>query len=158
MWALDKITLRPEVLIYVVNLAVVASLVCGLNLLAVWACRKRSAPLRYNILASGLAFTLLCPVAAWLGQHYGSGLVAVRVADRPPLAADVTIEKSGSVSSAFDAATTDKTTGRLAEVLSSEPTVFGSSARPAPAATAPTGGTTSCCPVVASRSGPMIER
>ena len=136
MWALDTITLRPEVLIYVVNLAVVASLVCGLSLLAVWVCRNRSAPFRYNILASGLAFTLLCPAAAWFGQHHGPGLIEVRVAGQPPSAGDVVIQPLKSVLTAHETSTTDETrathepTVQPAKYLSPEPLVLGLPAEP----------------------------
>lgn len=107
MWGLDTIILRPDVLIYVVNLAVVASLVCGLNLLAARVCRKCSAPFRYSILASGLGLTLLCPAAAWFGQYHGPGFVGVRVAGRPSsvgnvMVGNVTIGQSKSDSTTHD--------------------------------------------------------
>ena len=50
---------RPEIVIYLVNLAVAVSLVCGLALAAGWACHRGSAVLRHGILVSGQAYQSL---------------------------------------------------------------------------------------------------
>jgi len=57
--------------IYLFNLGVAASLVCGSGLLAARACRRRPAPVRHGILVATLVLVLLSPGAARLAQTNG---------------------------------------------------------------------------------------
>lgn len=79
MRASDTIMLRPELLIYFLNLAVMVSAVCLVGLLASRICQRRSAPVQHAILASGLILTLLLPIAVWFGQRHGRGLLKLPV-------------------------------------------------------------------------------
>jgi ankyrin repeat protein/beta-lactamase regulating signal transducer with metallopeptidase domain len=79
MATLTQFLLKPDHVIYLANLAAVVSLICGMGLLAVWACRRCSTPLRHGILICVLALTLLCPVSVWLGQQKGLALIRVAV-------------------------------------------------------------------------------
>ena len=64
----DAFIPSSDTLAYLLSLAVVASGLCGLGLLAVSAFQNRSAPLRHGVLLATLTLLLLAPMpnkAAW---------------------------------------------------------------------------------------------
>jgi beta-lactamase regulating signal transducer with metallopeptidase domain/protocatechuate 3,4-dioxygenase beta subunit len=67
----ETLALRPETAVYLINVALAASLICGLALAAVWLGRKSPAPVRHGILTAALMLLLLCPLFVWLGQSRG---------------------------------------------------------------------------------------
>ena len=75
-------TIMPpaETVSYLVNLALAASLACGLGLPAVRLCQHRSAPLRHGVLLGTLMVTLLSPAAVWLAGRSGLALVRLAIA------------------------------------------------------------------------------
>jgi parallel beta-helix repeat protein len=80
MATLTRLVLRPDHVIYLVNLAVGVSVICAVGLVALRACRCCSAPVRYGILLCVLALALACPVSVWLGQHEGWALFPLALA------------------------------------------------------------------------------
>lgn len=86
MSAVKVVLLDPKTVIYLFNVAVAASLVCGVGLLASRVCRRRSAPVRHGILVGTLALVLMSPGAVWLGHHRGSAWMHVAVVEQPDLA------------------------------------------------------------------------
>jgi len=82
MSAVKLVLLDPQMVIYLFNLAVAASLVCGVGLLAARACRRRPAPVRYGILVGALALVLLSPGAARLAQRSGWAWMQITVSNQ----------------------------------------------------------------------------
>jgi len=85
------VLLDIETVVYLLNLAVGASFVCGLGLLAVRACRRCPAPVRHGILVGTLVVVLWSPVAVWLGQRSGLTLLSVAVFDGAALDGNVSL-------------------------------------------------------------------
>ena len=79
MIAIERILLPHQTLVYLLNLAVIASLACAVGLAVAHVCRKCSAPLKHGILVSVLALTLASPLLVGLGQQTGIGLVRITV-------------------------------------------------------------------------------
>ncbi len=79
MSAVKLVLLDPQMVIYLFNLAVAASLICGVGLLAVRACRRGSAPVRHGILVGALVLVLLSPGAARLAQRSGWAWMEIAV-------------------------------------------------------------------------------
>ncbi|MGO8745870.1 MAG: WD40 repeat domain-containing protein [Thermoguttaceae bacterium] len=110
MSTVKVVLLDPKTVIYLFNLAVAASLACGVGLFASRVCRRRSAPVRHGILVGKLALVLLSPGAVWLGQQIGLAQMQVAVSDEPdsasfservriePLPGPISVERSSSVS------------------------------------------------------------
>ena len=77
MSAVKLVLLDPQMVIYLFNLAVAASLVCGAGLLAARACRRLPAPVRHGILVGALVLVLLSPGAARMAQRSGWAWVQI---------------------------------------------------------------------------------
>ena len=82
MSAISALLIDPITVIYLVNLAVAASLVCGLGLLAARVCGHRPAPVRHGILVGTLALVLLSPGATWLAERSGLMWLEIAVSDQ----------------------------------------------------------------------------
>ncbi len=132
---LDRLVLTPETLSYLVNLAVAATLPCGASLLAAWACRRCSVPLRHGILVSGLVLVLLCPAAAWLGQK--SDLALVRWTIAAPGNPEAVESRGRSPSSALTEDPADvwpfSETAATSPIVPPRPVPLGDSSGPVPA-------------------------
>ena len=83
MFILKVVLLDPKTVIYLLNLAVAASLVCGVGLFAARMCRHCPAPVRHGILVGTLALVLFSPGAVWLGQRSGLTWIQLAVSDQP---------------------------------------------------------------------------
>jgi beta-lactamase regulating signal transducer with metallopeptidase domain/protocatechuate 3,4-dioxygenase beta subunit len=79
---LEAIIPPAETVMYLVNLAVAVSLVCGVGLLAARVCRHGTAPLRHGVLVWTLVLILVSPAAVWLAERNGPALVRITVAGR----------------------------------------------------------------------------
>ncbi len=82
MFRLEAIMPPTEAIFYLINLAVAASLACGMGLLSARICRRGSAPLRHGVLLCTLAVVLAAPVAALLAQRNGFVLIRVAFVDK----------------------------------------------------------------------------
>lgn len=109
MSAIKVVLFDPKTVIYLFNLGVAASLVCGLGLLVSRLCRRQTAPVRHGILVGTLAIVLLSPGVVWLGQQIGLTRLQVAVSEQPgpadfsgdvrtdPLPGEVSPEDASSV-------------------------------------------------------------
>ena len=83
MFSLEAIMLPVASILYLINLAVAVSLLCGVGLVMVRICRSRSAPLQHGILVWTLLLILLSPMAVWVAQRDGLALIQISFVDTP---------------------------------------------------------------------------
>ena len=76
MTIFDSMILRAETLVYAFNLSVAVTLTAGVGLITVWLLRRRSAPLRYGLLASSLVLALLSPAIVSVFGLSNGGVLA----------------------------------------------------------------------------------
>ncbi|GAB4137670.1 MAG: hypothetical protein Tsb009_05280 [Planctomycetaceae bacterium] len=82
MTAIDLLIPQAEFLVFVFNLIIAVSLVCGLGLLAVRFLRSRSAPFRYSLLATSLFLVMFSPLIVLLFRLSGGSPLSVTISSR----------------------------------------------------------------------------
>ncbi len=82
MMSMAARVLSSEVIVYLINLAVVASVICIFGLLATRICKNHIAPVKHGILLTVLVLQLLSPALLWMAQQTGVAYFPVAL-DQP---------------------------------------------------------------------------